>query len=151
MLPNTSFEIITSALSAAIIAQLIKLIICLIKKQKINFEIFVQMGGMPSSISAFIVAIATSIELISGYRSIEFAIAMGYTLIIMYDAAGLRRSASKIGSALNKIVDDYYGDKSNKYHSEKIFEVLGHTPFEVLVGGVLGLTISMYYHYLLLR
>ena len=81
---------------------------------------------MPSSISSFILAITTSVAMINGYRSVEFAITLGFALIIMYDAAGLRQSAGKMGVVLNKIVDDYYTDKDSKQNSERLFALLGH-------------------------
>ena len=84
------------------------------------------------------------IGFICGFDQIEFAIALGYSLVVMYDAAGLRRATGKIAACLNKIRDDFYsqGQMSN----ERLKELLGHTPFEVFVGALLGILIAYINH-----
>ena len=152
MILNTGTEIIIAATSGALIAQLLKIIFYCIKHKRINFKIVTTTGGMPSSHSAFVVALTTSVGLILGFKSVEFAIALGYAMIVMYDAAGLRRSAGKMASVLNKVVDEIYAFKRRPSHaSEKLMELLGHTPIEVLVGGILGSFISYGLHYYLLK
>ena len=146
MIANTSFEIFISAFVAYFISQLLKTIFYVSKNHKINFKIWAQMGGMPSSISSFVAAMTTSVGLINGFKSTEFAIFLGFTLIVMYDAAGLRRSTAKIGSVMNKIIDDISNNRSKKLYTEKLFELLGHTPIEVMTGALIGIVFAIACH-----
>lgn len=150
MIANTGLEVIIAALISAFIAQLLKLIFYYTTNKKINFKILTETGGMPSSHSAFVIGMTTSIAAISGYRSIEFAVSLGFAMVVMYDAAGLRRSAGKMAAVLNKIVDEVYA-KSERHTSERLIELLGHTPIEVIMGAFLGATIALAYHLLLTR
>lgn len=146
MFLNTSIEILFTALEAALVAQILKFIGYLITHKTINFKVLTTTGGMPSSHSAGTVALSTSVGLICGFDSVEFAIAIGYALVVMYDAAGLRRAAGKTAASLNKIMEDFYKGVNP---SQKLKELLGHTPFEVFVGTLLGIFISLVNHYLL--
>ncbi len=145
MIANTGLEIILSAFIAAFFAQMFKLLFYYTQNRNINFKILTETGGMPSSHSAFVVALTTSVALINGYRSIEFAIALGSAAVVMYDAAGLRRAAGRMAAVLNKIVDDVYSD-GKKHPSERLIELLGHTPIEVIVGALLGCVVAIAYH-----
>jgi len=149
MIANTGLEVIFSALTAAFSAQMLKFVFYFANKKSINFKILTETGGMPSSHSSFVLALTTSVGLINGYRSIEFAIALGFSLVIMYDAAGLRRSAGRMAVVLNKIVDDIYAHKPHT--SERLIELLGHTPLEVIMGGLLGIVLALAYHIALIR
>lgn len=136
MFLNTSYEIISNGIEAAIIAQLLKFIGHIIKTHKVDFQVLATTGGMPSAHTAGVVALSTTVGLICGFDSVEFAIAIGYALVVMYDAAGLRRSTGKIAACLNKIRDDFYAH--GQMPTERLKELLGHTPFEVFVGAILG-------------
>jgi len=149
MIANTGLEVIFSALIAALVAQMLKFIFYITNKKNINFKILTETGGMPSSHSAFVLALTTSVGIINGYRSIEFAIALGFSLVVMYDAAGLRRSAGKMAAVLNKIVDDIYTHQTRT--SERLIELLGHTPLEVIMGGLLGIVLALAYHLVLIK
>ncbi|MDD3150241.1 MAG: divergent PAP2 family protein [Candidatus Gastranaerophilales bacterium] len=150
MILNTGLEVISASFSSALLAQLLKIIFYFSIHRKINFKIITTTGGMPSSHSGFVVALMTSIGLISGFDSVDFALALGFAMIVMYDAAGLRRSAGKMATVLNKVVDEIYAYKRRPTHaSEKLMELLGHTPLEVLMGGLLGASISLGFHALL--
>lgn len=142
---NTGLEVILSTFVAAIMAQLLKSFFYYRQHKKINFRILVETGGMPSSHSAFVVALATSTGIILGCKSIEFAIALGFALVVMYDAAGLRRAAGKMARVLNNIVDNLYSDNPQEA-SDKLIELLGHTPMEVLMGASLGLVMALAIH-----
>lgn len=139
---NTGYEILAAAFLAALIAQSIKVLTYIMTHRSINFKIFTTTGGMPSSHSAFVIALATSTGLIDGFASTTFALALGLALIVMYDAAGLRRAAGKMAAALNKIVDHVY----NVPTSEKLKELLGHTPVEVFIGAILGVFVGIFVH-----
>lgn len=149
MILNTGLEVILSAVIGALSAQMLKFIFYYTNTRKINFKILTETGGMPSSHSAFVIALTTSVAIIDGYRSVEFAIALGFALVVMYDAAGLRRSAGKMAAVLNKIVDEVYTNKPKT--TERLIELLGHTPLEVIMGAMLGAVMAFGYHGILLR
>ena len=139
---NTGYEMLTAAFLAAFVAQSAKVLAYIVTHKSINFKIFTTTGGMPSSHSAFVIAMATSTGLIDGFASTTFALAMGIALVVMYDAAGLRRAAGKMAATLNKIVDHVYDAPA----SEKLRELLGHTPVEVFVGAILGIFVGLFVH-----
>lgn len=147
---NTGYEVLASGLIAAFIAQVIKFILHLICERKVNFKIFTTTGGMPSSHSAGVVGLSTSVGLISGFDSILFAVAAGYALIVMYDAAGLRRASGKMAVCLNKMMDDFYKHDVQSVGG-KLKELLGHTPVEVFAGATLGILFAYYMHFYVLR
>lgn len=144
MFLNTSYEIIINGLEAAFVAQLLKFIGHIIKTRKVDFQVLATTGGMPSAHTGGVVALSTTVGLICGFDSVEFAIAIGYALVVMYDAAGLRRSTGKIAACLNKICDDYY--EKGQVPVARLKELLGHTPFEVFVGALLGAYIAFVNH-----
>ena len=96
---NTGSEVLINGIIAACVAQILKVIFFYIKNRKINFKIFTTTGGMPSSHSAGVIGIATTVGLVDGFNSVTFAIAFGYSMVVMYDAAGVRRSAGKIAAS----------------------------------------------------
>ena len=149
MFLNTSYEVIVNGIEAAIVAQLLKFIGHLIKTRKVDFQVLATTGGMPSSHTAGVVALSTTVGIICGFDSIEFAIAIGYALVVMYDAAGLRRSTGKIAACLNKIRDDFYAN--GQVPNERLKELLGHTPFEVFVGALLGIYMAFMNHFYLFQ
>ena len=142
MIFNNGLEVLFNGIMAAIVAQVLKLIGYLIIHKKFNFKIL-------SSHSAGVIGLATTVGIIDGYTSITFAIAFGYSLVVMYDAAGVRRSAGKIAAVLNRIKEDIYAHKPELI-GDKLKELLGHTPFEVFVGAILGFVLAYANHYFLL-
>ena len=104
---------------------------------------------MPSSHSAGVIGLTTTIGIVDGYTSTLFAVALGFSLVVMYDAAGIRRSAGKIAAVLNRIKEDIYAHKPELI-GDKLKELLGHTPFEVYVGALLGIIIAYFDHYVVL-
>lgn len=147
---NTGYEALFAGLSGAFIAQVLKFVLHLIIKKKVDFKLFTTTGGMPSSHSAGVVGIATSVGIISGFSSIDFAITAGYALVVMYDAAGLRRASGKMAACLNRIMDDFYKHDVQSVGG-KLKELLGHTPVEVFAGAALGVFYSYLVHFYLLR
>ena len=95
---------------------------------------------MPSSIQP-LVALAISIGEVNGYDSQIFAIAAALALVVMYDAAGVRRAAGKQAAVLNEIIEDLYAHKTIR--EEKLKELLGHTPIEVIAGALLGFFVAI--------
>ena len=90
--------------------------------------------------------LATSVGIIEGFGSVFFAIAIGFALITMYDAAGVRRAAGKTAACLNRMMDDFYKHDVQAIGG-KLKELLGHTPFEVIMGALFGIVFSYCYHY----
>ena len=149
MMANNGIEVITASFLGVFIAQLAKFISYYIVNKKFNFKMFTLTGGMPSSHSSFSVALTTSVGFVNGFSSVDFAIALGFAGVVMYDAAGLRRAAGKTAALLNKIVDDYYSERNPRLNQEKLMEVLGHTPLEVLMGAFLGIILACFVHFVL--
>ena len=127
------------------VAQLLKVIHTIIKSKRIDFSRFVGSGGMPSSHSSFVTALATAVGLEDGFVGSAFAIATVLALVVMYDAAGVRRAAGQQAKILNKIVEEW--EQADFEHTDKrLKELLGHTPKEVFVGGLLGIAIALLRH-----
>lgn len=145
MIYNTGIEAIISGLTAVLLAQLAKLFTFYFKNKELNFEYLSTTGGMPSSHSAGVCALTTSVGLIAGFDSLMFAISSGYALVVMHDAAGVRKKTQDMAKLLNKIIKDFY--KSDlKTKSAQLKELLGHTPKEVFVGLILGVLVSLTIH-----
>ena len=142
---NNGLEVIFNGIFAAIVAQVLKLIGYVIKHKKFNFKILTTTGGMPSSHAAGVMGLSTTVGLICGFSSIEFAMACGYALVVMYDAAGVRRAAGKQAACLNRIIMDIYKQEL-KEAGGKLKELLGHTPMQVFVGALFGIVYSYYMH-----
>ena len=145
MINNAGLEIIVSAITANIIAQAYKFITYLFIHKQLNFKRLFQTGGMPSSHSSFMMAMTTNTGLISGFTSVDFAIALTMALVVMYDAAGLRRAVGKQASVLNQILAEIFSEHPN-LSSQKFKELLGHTPIEVFAGAILGIIIAIFVH-----
>lgn len=138
-------QVLVVALLACLSAQGLKVVIELIRDRKINFRYLVTTGGMPSAHSALVGALATAIGQSMGWSSPDFAIACLFAVIVMYDAAGVRQAAGKQAKLLNQITEELFQDGHN-FNEEKLKELLGHTPFQVLVGLMLGIFISMFFY-----
>lgn len=142
---NTGYEVISAGILSAFFAQVIKFCIFTIKSRKINFKIFTTTGGMPSSHSAGVMAVSTAVGIIDGFSSVIFAVAIGYSLVTMYDATGVRRAAGKTAACLNRMMDDFYNHDVQAIGG-KLKELLGHTPMEVVVGAIFGVLFAFEYH-----
>jgi acid phosphatase family membrane protein YuiD len=129
-----------AAFSAWFLAQLLKVIFTLIKDKRLNVYRMIGSGGMPSSHSSFVMALSTFIGLESGFDSTIYAIALVYGLIVMYDASGVRRAVGKQAILLNTLIEDLYAHK--KIQHGRLKELVGHTPYEVFAGGILGIIIA---------
>ena len=121
--------------------QCFKVIWDLVKTKRFNFKRVLGAGGMPSSHSAVVCSLATLVGKDMGFSSAEFGIAFILAIIVMYDAAGVRRAAGKQAKLLNKIVAT--PGLSALQVQEKLVEVLGHTPLEVIVGAIIGVTVGL--------
>ncbi|MFC1964093.1 divergent PAP2 family protein [Chloroflexota bacterium] len=124
------------------IAQLLKVIIVLVQKKQLDLRYLVISGGMPSSHSAFVSALAASVALIEGLGSVAFGISMVLALVVMYDAAGVRQSVGKQSVVLNRIIHELRLRRPVTELERDLREFIGHTSFQVLVGGSLGIGVA---------
>ncbi|MBR2430172.1 divergent PAP2 family protein [bacterium] len=145
---GSGYEALLTGISAVIIAQILKFFVHLIWKRKVDLRLFTTTGGMPSSHAAGVMGLSTTVGLICGFSSVEFAMAFGYALVVMYDAAGVRRAAGKQAACLNKIIMDIYKQEL-KEAGGRLKELLGHTPMQVLMGALFGVVYAFYIHTLL--
>lgn len=146
---NTVF--LTSAAAWAI-AQIIKTLIDFGINGKVNAERLVGSGGMPSCHSATVCSLATISMLIYGADSFEFAVTAMLAIIVMYDARGVRRETGTQAVIINEIMeylshplDDRYKDP--EFSQEKLKELIGHTPLQVVCGAVLGIVVACVVYY----
>lgn len=121
--------------------QTFKVVYELVKTKKFNFKRIVGAGGMPSSHSAVVTTLATMIGKSEGFDTPIFALSLIFALVVMYDAAGVRRAAGKQASLLNKIVET--PGLTSVQVQEKLVEVLGHTPLQVFVGAIIGIVVGL--------
>lgn len=121
--------------------QLFKVITDIIKTKKFNFKRIMGAGGMPSSHSAVVTSLAALIGKYEGIDTPLFGIAVIFAFIVMYDAAGVRRAAGKQAKLLNKIVET--PGLTGVEVSEKLVEVLGHSPMQVIVGAIIGIIVGI--------
>ena len=96
---------------------------------------------MPSSHSAFVTSLSTAVGIELGFDSVIFALAAAFAVVVMYDASGVRRAAGRQAKVLNAILEDL---NRRELHPERLRELLGHTPFEVLVGALLGVVVAVW-------
>lgn len=138
-------SVVVTCVLSWFIAQLIKVITSLVKDKRIDFRRFVGSGGMPSSHSSLVTALATSVGVLEGFNGTSFAISCVLALVVMYDAAGVRRAAGQQAKILNKIVEEWEHADFAKT-DKRLKELLGHTPFEVFAGAILGIAIALLRH-----
>ncbi|TMB47846.1 MAG: divergent PAP2 family protein [Chloroflexi bacterium] len=123
------------------VAQAAKVILTSVRERGLNLRVLAHTGGMPSSHSAIVMGLTASVGKYSGVSSAAFAIALIFSFVVMYDAAGLRRAAGKQAEVLNRLVEDLMHMRG--VEEQKLRELLGHTPVEVLVGAVFGLAVGL--------
>ena len=121
--------------------QLFKVIWDIVTTKKFNFKRILGAGGMPSSHTAVVISLATMIGRSEGINSSIFAMAIIFALIVMYDAAGVRRETGKQARILNEIV--HTPGLSNVEVKEKLVEAVGHTPTQVFVGAFIGVIVGL--------
>ncbi|NLC43241.1 MAG: divergent PAP2 family protein [Clostridiales bacterium] len=134
-------RILWNSILAWFIAQVFKVFLTLILDKRWDFARFVGSGGMPSSHSAIMTCMATSIGMQEGFHSPIFALSVASTLVVMYDAAGVRRAAGKQAIVLNEIVREL--QSKHTITEGKLKELLGHTPIEVIAGAILGILVAV--------
>ena len=133
-------KIIIIAFITWILNQSLKLIVFYITEKKWDIRRFVGAGGMPSTHSALSMCVATTIGLKEGWESPLFALAIVIAFIIMADASGVRRETGEQAKVLNKIILEFFEER--KIRDKNLKELVGHTPFEVIVGAFIGIIMA---------
>jgi acid phosphatase family membrane protein YuiD len=123
------------------VAQVAKVIIASARARRLNLRVLADPGGMPSSHSAIVMGLTTAVGKYDGWTHAPFAIALIFSFVVMYDAAGVRRAAGKQAAVLNRLVQDLMNMRG--VQETELRELLGHTPVEVLVGAVLGIAAGL--------
>lgn len=137
----TKYRFIIIPFAVWFFIQLFKVLWDLVVTHKFNFKRIMGAGGMPSSHSAVVTTLATMIGKTEGLDSKMFALAVFFAAVVMYDAAGVRRAAGKQAKLLNKLIET--PGLSNVQVQEKLVEVLGHTPIQVIVGATIGIIVGL--------
>jgi acid phosphatase family membrane protein YuiD len=136
-----SWHVLYPPLIAWALAQGIKVTRDSIRRRRVYLRGLAEMGGMPSSHTAMVMGLTTAIGRFAGVRSAAFAVALIFSFVVMYDAAGVRRAAGRQAALLNRLVDDLFSQRGVR--EDQLRELLGHTPVEVLVGAVLGVVVGL--------
>lgn len=135
-------NILWGCIVAWMLAQVLKVFFYRLIEHEWDIGRILGLGGMPSSHAAVVTALASSIGCLYGFDSALFAIAFVLAVIVMTDAAGVRRAAGKQAVVINQLVQDIFEGKADVAY-EKLKELLGHSPFEVLIGGLLGIIVGV--------
>ncbi|HEY3085454.1 MAG TPA: divergent PAP2 family protein [Candidatus Dormibacteraeota bacterium] len=134
-------KFLLAPLVAWTIAQAAKVLLTSFRQRRLNLRVLAETGGMPSSHSAIVMGLTTAVGKYAGVSSAAFAIALIFTFVVMYDAAGLRRAAGRQAEVLNRLVDDLVHMRG--VQEQRLRELLGHTPLEVFVGAAIGLAVGL--------
>jgi acid phosphatase family membrane protein YuiD len=134
-------KFLLAPLVAWAIAQAAKVILTSMRQRRLNLRVLAETGGMPSSHAAIVMGMTTAVGKYAGVSSASFAIALIFSFVVMYDAAGLRRAAGRQAAILNRLVEDLVHMRGMQ--EQRLRELLGHTPVEVLVGALLGIVVGL--------
>ena len=134
-------KFLLAPLLAWAIAQAAKVILTSVRQHRLNLRVLAETGGMPSSHAAIVMGMTTAVGKHAGVSSAAFAIALIFSFVVMYDAAGLRRAAGRQAAVLNRLVEDLVHMRG--VQEPVLRELLGHTPVEVIVGAVLGIGVGL--------
>lgn len=132
------------ALLAMTSSQAFKFLRTLVRRNRPDFTRLIGTGGMPSAHSASVTALAVGVGLSEGWGSSVFGLAAFFALLTMYDATGIRRAAGRQARILNQLAEGLR--EHHKLDLERLAELLGHTPLEVLVGALYGATLAFALH-----
>ena len=134
-------QILLTAIVSWALAQLIKIGIELIRTHRINWQLIFATGGMPSSQSSLVVALATATGLRQGFDSPLFAIATVLAFVVLYDAQGIRRQAGNQARIINRMLQNV--ENAGIKVDKNLKELLGHTPIQVVGGTILGIIVAL--------
>ncbi|EFH86466.1 MULTISPECIES: divergent PAP2 family protein [Ktedonobacter] len=134
-------HVLLASVLAWALAQVSKTVGEIIKERRLVLSRLVSSGGMPSSHSALVTGLATAVGRVMGISSPAFAIAAVLAGIVMYDAAGVRRAVSIQARILNQMIDEAF--QGHPFAEKRLRELIGHTPIQVFVGGLLGICVGL--------
>jgi acid phosphatase family membrane protein YuiD len=134
-------KFLLAPLVAWAIAQAAKVILTSMRQRRLNLRVLAETGGMPSRHAASVMGMTTAVGKYAGVSSASFAVALIFSFVVMYDAAGLRRAAGRQAAILNRLVEDLMHMRG--VQEQRLRELLGHTPFEVVVGAILGVVVGL--------
>lgn len=137
-------DILVCAFVAWLVAQFLKVLIEWVVTHKFDLRRFVGMGGMPSSHTAFLVALCTMIGSREGLGSTTFALSLALTIIVIYDAMGVRYQTGKQSHVINRILHRMLVE-GKPLGDEELQELIGHTPTEVFFGAIIGLIVPIFF------
>jgi acid phosphatase family membrane protein YuiD len=137
-------QVLIAGAIALFSAQSLKIITNMIKERRFNFRVVVGTGGMPSSHTALVMAVTTTVGLTQGFTSPLFDVSLVFSTIVMYDATGVRQAAGKQAAILNKIMEEL---SHHSFQEQRLKELLGHTRLEVIGGALYGIMIAMLLHH----
>ena len=138
---------------AWIIAQILKSIISAIVNKKFSFDRLVGDGGMPSGHSATVTSLAIMCGFVNGFDSAVFGLAMIFAIVVMHDALGVRRETGKQAVSIikmAKMLNDYFSEQNEYIKTDKLKVLVGHTPWQVVCGALLGTVIAILYRIILM-
>lgn len=136
-------RVLMAAVVAWVLAQLSKLLILLLREGRLQPRVVTSAGGMPSSHSSLVAALATGVGVAEGVHTPTFAVAFVFAAVVLYDAAGVRRAVSHQARVLNRMLEEAL--EFQRFNEQRLLELLGHTPFEVFVGTLLGIATALSY------
>jgi hypothetical protein len=134
-------RIVIAAILAWVVGQFLKFPLEYLLNKRWNWGIMFSAGGLPSSHSSLVIAVSLTIGFQEGFDSAIFALAGAIAMIVIYDAAGVRRQAGIHAQRINQIMKTFF--ESGQVPEKELKEMLGHTPFEVITGVILGVLISL--------
>ncbi|MHC1782757.1 MAG: divergent PAP2 family protein [Anaerolineaceae bacterium] len=134
-------HVLMAGLTAWALAQLLKVPIEYLQKHRWNWALLFSAGGMPSSHSALLVSTMVAIGLFYGFGTPAFALAVAITMVVTYDATGIRRQAGFHAEKINRLIEEFF--TGHPINEKQLKEVLGHTPKQVVAGTILGLVIAI--------
>lgn len=135
-------KVFITAILGWVVAQVLKVIVVRIKDKRFDLRRIVGSGGMPSSHSSFVTSLSTAVAFEEGLGSPLFAACFVLSFVVMYDASGVRRETGRQAEILNDIIENF-GKDAPEVFGKRLKELIGHTPFEVAVGAVLGVIIGV--------
>ncbi len=136
-----SNHVLHAVIIAWFIAQVSKLFTELIRTGRIDMRLMMSPGGMPSSHSSSVTAAMLGVGLFEGFDTPLFGLAFVITMIVLYDAAGVRRQAGIQAHKINQIINELL--QGHPLSQKQLQEVLGHTPLQVFMGFLLGIGVSL--------
>jgi len=125
-----------------VISQVLKVLVVLAREKRLELRFLVGSGGMPSSHTALVCSLATVVGMTQGFGSVVFAVVAILAMVVMYDAAGVRRAVGRQSAILNRIVKELLEKRPRDEVERDLREFIGHTPFQVIAGAVLGISIA---------